>query len=81
MLTSNAPAAVSQKLSAFITGKATSRAPICRGTTKFINPTTNGIAMKKIMIVVRFMSRQTPICGSTVRALTADIGLVPRCMA
>jgi hypothetical protein len=51
MLISSAPAAVSQKLSAFMTGKATSRTPICRGTTKLISPTKSGIAMKKIMIV------------------------------
>ncbi len=51
MFTSSAPAAVSQKLVAFSAGKATSRTPSCSGTTKFISPTMNGIAMKKIMIV------------------------------
>ena len=49
-MTSNAPAVVSQRLSEFIKGKATSRAPICCGTTIFINPTRNGMAMKMIMI-------------------------------
>ena len=44
------PATVSQKLSELRNGNATSRAPICRGTTMFIIPITNGIAMKKIMI-------------------------------
>ena len=32
-------------------GNATSRMPSCSGTAKFISPTTNGIAMKKIMMV------------------------------
>ena len=50
-LISNAPDAVSQKLTEFSTGNATSRTPSCNGTTKFIKPTTNGIATKKIMIV------------------------------
>ena len=50
-LTSSAPDAVSQKLTLFIVGKATSRTPSCSGTTKFMSPMTNGIAMKKIMIV------------------------------
>ena len=51
MLTSSAPVAVSQKLTELRVGNATSRAPICRGTTKFIKPITKGIATKKIMIV------------------------------
>ena len=51
MLTSSAPEAVSQKLTEFSTGKATSRTPSCSGTTKFISPITNGMATKKIMIV------------------------------
>ena len=46
-----APATVSQKLSELRNGKATSRAPICSGTTQFISPIMNGMAMKKIMIV------------------------------
>ena len=46
-----APTAVSQKLSEFRNGKATSRAPICSGTAMFISPIMNGIAMKKIMMV------------------------------
>jgi len=50
-LINRAPAAVSQKLTELSTGNATSRAPICSGATKFINPTTKGIATKKIMIV------------------------------
>jgi hypothetical protein len=50
-LTSSAPDAVSQKLTEFSVGKATSRTPSCSGTTKFISPITNGIATKKIMIV------------------------------
>ncbi len=51
MLTSSTPAAVSQKLTEFSVGKATSRTPSCSGTTKFMRPMTNGIATKKIMIV------------------------------
>ena len=51
MLTSSAPVAVSQKLTEFSVGKATSRTPSCSGTTKFISPITNGMATKKIMIV------------------------------
>ena len=51
MLTKRAPEAVSQKLTLFIVGKATSRTPSWSGTTKFISPMMNGIAMKKIMIV------------------------------
>src|SRR5258708_32076756 len=51
MFTRSAPDAVSQKLMALSTGKATSRTPSCSGTTKFMSPTMNGIAMKKIMMV------------------------------
>ena len=47
----SAPEAVSQKLTELRVGKATSRMPSCSGTAKFMMPTTNGIAMKKIMIV------------------------------
>ena len=50
-LTSSAPDAVSQKLTLFIVGKATSRTPSCNGTTKFMKPITSGMATKKIMIV------------------------------
>ena len=50
-LTSSTPDAVSQKLTELSVGKATSRTPSCSGTAKFIRPTTNGIAAKKIMIV------------------------------
>ena len=42
---------MSQKLTEFNVGKATSRTPSCSGTAKFISPMTNGIATKKIMIV------------------------------
>ena len=42
---------MSQKLTEFSTGKATSRTPSCSGTAKFISPITNGMATKKIMIV------------------------------
>ena len=51
ILTSSAPVAVSQKPTELSTGKATSRAPSCSGTAKFISPITNGMATKKIMIV------------------------------
>jgi hypothetical protein len=51
MLTSSTPAAVSQKLTEFRTGNATSRIPSCSGTTKFISPTMKVMATKKIMIV------------------------------
>ena len=51
MLTSRAPVAVSQKLTEFRVGKATSRTPSWSGVTKFMNPITSGIAAKKIMIV------------------------------
>ena len=51
MLTSSTPEAVSQKLTEFSTGKATSRMPSWSGTAKFISPITNGMATKKIMIV------------------------------
>ncbi len=50
-LTSSAPVAVSQKLTEFSVGKATSRTPSCSGTTKFIRPMTNGMATKKIISV------------------------------
>ncbi len=45
-----APPTVIQKLKLLRKGKATSRAPICSGMTKFISPVTSGIATKKIMI-------------------------------
>ena len=51
MLTSNAPVAVSQKLTELSVGNATSRAPSCSGTTKFISPIMNGMATKKIISV------------------------------
>ena len=51
IFTSSAPVAVSQKPTEFNVGKATSRAPSCNGTAKFIRPITNGMATKKIMIV------------------------------
>ncbi len=51
MLTRSAPVAVSQKLTELSVGKATSRTPSWSGTTKFMNPITNGMATKKIMIV------------------------------
>jgi hypothetical protein len=51
MLISSEPAAVIQNPTEFKVGKATSRTPSCRGTTKFMSPTTNGMATKKIMIV------------------------------
>ncbi|MCY1212555.1 hypothetical protein D9M72_242930 [compost metagenome] len=49
-MTRMAPPVVIQKLKLFRNGKATSRAPICSGMTKFINPVTSGMATKKIMI-------------------------------
>ncbi len=49
--TSNAPVAVSHRLTEFRVGKATSRTPSCRGTMKFIRPIMKGMATKKIMIV------------------------------
>ncbi|MNK93259.1 hypothetical protein D3C87_1134110 [compost metagenome] len=49
-ITSTAPTADSQKLSELTNGNATSRAPICSGTTMFIRPTMSGVATKKIMI-------------------------------
>ena len=45
-----APPTVIQKLKLLRNGKATSRAPICSGMTRFIMPVTNGIATKKIMM-------------------------------
>ncbi|MNP85701.1 hypothetical protein D3C76_1855560 [compost metagenome] len=50
MLIKTTPTTKNQKLREFRNGKATSRAPICNGTTTFIRPTTKGIAMKKIMM-------------------------------
>ncbi len=50
MLTRIALTAVIQKESEFRNGNATSRAPICNGTTRFIRPTMKVIAMKKIMM-------------------------------
>lgn len=50
-MTSMAPIAVSQKLTALRKGKATSRAPICWGITMFHSPTRNGMAMNRIMMV------------------------------
>ncbi|MNN61307.1 hypothetical protein D3C81_1765350 [compost metagenome] len=47
---STTPDTSSQKLREFRNGKATSRAPICSGTARFIRPVKNGIAMKMIMI-------------------------------
>ena len=51
MLVRSMPEAVSPSATEFIVGKAMSRTPSCSGTTKFIKPITNGIAMKKIMMV------------------------------
>ncbi|MCY1211841.1 hypothetical protein D9M72_235620 [compost metagenome] len=45
-----APDTNSQNDSVFRNGKATSRAPICSGTTRFIRPVMSGMATKKIMI-------------------------------
>ncbi|MNN56811.1 hypothetical protein D3C81_1717640 [compost metagenome] len=45
-----APDTNSQNDSVFRNGKATSRAPICSGTTRFIRPVISGMATKKIMI-------------------------------
>jgi hypothetical protein len=56
MLVRSMPDAVSHKATEFNVGKAMSRTPSCSGTTKFINPITNGIAMKKIMMVRRQVS-------------------------
>ena len=50
-MTRAAPAAVSPRLIEFITGKETSRAPICIGMTKLMTPVRNGIPMKNTMIV------------------------------
>ena len=49
-MTVMAPPTVIQNEKLLRNGKATSRAPICSGTTKFISPVMKGIAMKKIMI-------------------------------
>ena len=46
-----APAAVMARLIAFISGKATSRAPICSGIAMFISPIRNGMPMKNTMMV------------------------------
>ena len=51
MLTSSAPVAVSQKLTEFSVGNATSRAPNCSGSTKVMRPIRNGMATKKIISV------------------------------
>jgi hypothetical protein len=50
-MTMTAPPTVIQRLKLLRKGKATSRAPICSGMTRFIIPVTKGIATKKIMIV------------------------------
>ena len=50
IMTRPAPQAVIQKLKLLRNGNATSRAPICNGTTKFMSPVTSGIATKKIMM-------------------------------
>jgi hypothetical protein len=50
-LMSSAPVAVSQKLTEFSVGNATSRIPSYSGMTKLISPITKGMATKKIMIV------------------------------
>ena len=50
IMTSPAPQAVIQKLKLLRNGKATSRAPICSGTTKFMSPVTRGIATKRTMM-------------------------------
>ena len=50
-IVSTTPPVVIQKLKLLRNGKATSRAPICSGTAKFMSPVTNGIATKKIMIM------------------------------
>jgi hypothetical protein len=50
MFISIAAIAVIQKLSELMNGNATSRAPICSGTTMFIKPIMNVIAMKKILM-------------------------------
>jgi len=44
------PARKHQKPKALMRGNATSRAPICSGTTMFIRPITSGMATKKIMM-------------------------------
>ena len=45
------PATVSQKLTEFRNGKATSRAPIWSGTMMFMSPERKGMARNRIMIV------------------------------
>ena len=59
MLTSSAPTQVSQKLTEFNVGNATSRTPNWSGSTKFIKPIIIGIAPKKIMIVPCSWSRRS----------------------
>ena len=51
MLIKRMPDAVSPRATEFNVGNAMSRTPSCSGTTKFMSPITNGIAMKKIMMV------------------------------
>ncbi len=50
-MVSSTPVAVNQRLTELSVGNATSRTPNCNGRTKFMSPITNGIAVKKIMIV------------------------------
>lgn len=50
-LISTAAIAVIQNDSELMNGNATSRAPICSGTTRLKNATSRAIAMKKIMMV------------------------------
>ena len=50
-MTSIAPTAVSQRLIAFIIGKAMSRAPICSGTTMLPSPVRIGVTAKMIISV------------------------------
>ena len=58
-----APAIVRPRLIEFITGKDTSRVPICSGMTKLISPVRNGMAMKKIMIVPWVLNSSPKWCG------------------
>ena len=46
-----APATNAHKLKALILGKATSLAPICKGTKKLKKAAFNGMIAKKIMVV------------------------------
>ena len=50
-LITKAPATKAHKLKALILGKATSRAPICKGTKKLKNAAFKGIIAKKIIVV------------------------------